>query len=247
MFVDSHCHLTEIEYLGRVIDKALKAGVELMLSNSVDLPSITANLSLQKDFPEVKALLGLHPGDLLHCTEEDARKAMDFIELNLDKAVGVGETGLDFVFAKTREQKERQLKAFKDHIELALDFDKALCVHSRNARQEAIDALKSSGAKKVLMHWFYGSSKQLREILDEGWFIGLGPSILGSSHLHSLVKEVPLSKLLLETDSPVNFNGKPSEPSWIPLIAKKVSELKEISLKEVEETTTQGAFNLFKL
>jgi len=247
MFVDVHCHLTEVSDLGQLIQRALGKKVELMLSNSVDLPSMQANLSMQKDFPEVKALLGLHPGDLLELTDERIQEAIDFIELNLDKASGVGETGLDFAFAKTKERQEKQLKAFKDQIELALDFDKPVCVHSRNARQETVNALKEAGARKVLMHWFTASEKLVKEVIDSGWFISFGPSILGSEHFNSIVKRVPLSNLLLETDAPVHFNGKPSEPSWIPLIAKKVSELKGISLKEVEETTTQGAFNLFNL
>ncbi|MBI5884516.1 TatD family hydrolase [archaeon] len=247
MFVDSHCHLTELDNLGKAIQDAAKSKVELMLSNSVDFPSCTANLQIQKDFPEAKALLGLHPSELLQLTELQLTEAFDFIELHLNEAVGIGETGLDFNYAKTPEQRKLQLSAFNDFIELSLDFDKAICVHSRKARQEAIDALLEAKAGKALMHWFYGSDSQLKTILDNGWFISFGPSILYSRSLHSFLSKVPLASILLETDCPVAFDGKPSEPSWIPLVARKVAELKKVSLQDVEETTTQNAFNLFKL
>lgn len=245
MFIDSHCHLDQMPEIKGIVERAVQAGVKKMVSASVDLQSCGKNLELAQEFREIFPALGIHPETVISANDASLNECLEFIEENSGKAIAFGETGLDFKYAENEFQKQRQVEFFRKHVALAKEFDKAIIVHSRRARKECLELLEQAGAEKVLMHWFYGNSKELAVIKDNGWFLSLGPSILDAMHAQEFALKAEPEQILLETDAPVEFNGLRSEPAWISKVAEKTAELKELDLKELEGITEKNAANLF--
>ncbi|MDO8427620.1 MAG: TatD family hydrolase [Candidatus Diapherotrites archaeon] len=247
MFTDIHCHLDELENIPELIARAKENQVEIMFSNSVDLKSMQANLKLGKQFSEIKPLLGLHPKDILKMSDSEIEIGLKFIEKNLKNCAGIGEIGLDYKYAETGTQQQKQQTIFEQQIQIAKENDLAIEVHSRRAREQCLETLKKMNAEKVLLHWFNGNQKQIQIIQDHNWFVSIGASILFQDYNHEVIKALELEHLLIETDTPVPFNGQNSEPAWIRKIAEKIAEIKEISLKEIEKTTWKNTKKLFKI
>lgn len=244
MLADSHCHLNEFTDLEEQINKARRAGVLHIVSNSVDLKSMQQNLRIAGSFKSVSCAFGLHPNELSKMSDTAVERAFQFIEKNSEHCIAIGETGLDFKYAD-KKQREKQLEAFARHIELAWRFNKPIIVHSRGARSECLELLESKCAKKVLMHWFIGSEKLLKKVLKLGYFVSIGPSVLFSKHVQKFAKSLPLENLLLETDAPVSYSGARAEPCWIRNVASKLGEIYGVSVAKIEEQTWKNFLSLF--
>jgi TatD DNase family protein len=218
--------------------------VEKIISNSVDLDSMKKNLELKKITAKVQVCLGLHPVKLLKLSEKEINESIKFIEDKINECIGIGESGLDFTTEK-EDEREKQIKVFKQLIGIAKKYNKPIVVHSRKARKDVLEILEEEKAEKVLLHWFIGE-KHLDKIIEKKYFISLGPSILFNDFLKKFVEKIPLEIILTETDSPVEFNGKKAEPFWVKEVAEKIAEIKKIPLEEVEEATYINAIDLFK-
>ncbi len=245
MLADVHCHFNELEYPERMLKKAVKANVKKIYSNSVDFNSMKQNLALAEKFSKVKPCLGLHPMNLLSMTEKQIIEEMNFLKQNLSNADAIGETGLDFKFAETIEQKLLQEKIFKELIFLSIENKKAICIHSRRAAKRVLELLEENLPEKVLLHWFVGNSKLLKKALQLHCFISIGPTILFDKSLESFVKKIPLEKLVFETDCPVQFNGVSSDPAWIKEINFKAAKILELNPEKLEEKVLENVLNLF--
>lgn len=246
MFVDCHCHLNGLSGISGVVREAINANVRLMASNSIDVKSMKENLELQERFPEVKACLGIGPNTASVLSTKELEESLFFLSSNLSSALALGEIGLDFFRAKTEKEKEMQITAFREQLCLASLANKAVCVHSRGAEEECLEMLEDSGAKKVLLHWFSGSQMQIERALDGKYFLSIGPQVIFSKAKAEIAEIVPLSSMLLETDCPVQFNDTSSRPSWIPLVANKVAEIKGIGVGEAEKATERNALSFFQ-
>lgn len=251
MFADVHCHLNYFSNYKEMIAHAVEKNVTLMFSNSTNTESFEKNKRIAQEFPEnVKALYGLHPEEVLLMKEKEIENAMEWIEENLKgkECAGIGETGLDFKYAETENQKELQKKYFEKHIKLAVENRKAIEVHSRRARNECIELLEKNGAEKVLMHWFYGKEKLLKKVQENGFFVSVNCATVERTETKEFVKKIPLEMLLLESDCFPSMHGKKfSEPCDIAETAEKVAELKEISLQELEKQLEKNIHNLFRI
>lgn len=245
MWVDAHCHLDQVPEPEKAVALAEEAGVKAIISNSESLASCQANLALAEKLKPVKACLGLHPVQVLSLSGPELAQALKEVERLLPSALGVGETGLDFKHAQTESQKRLQLQAFQAMASMALAAGKPVQVHSRQAQRECLAALSSLKAEKVLMHWFVAKKALLDKALDLGYFVSLGPSLLFQDGLTSYARKLPLESLLLETDCPVPFNGRPSRPAWVKDVALKLADLKELPLKELERALEKNARSLF--
>lgn len=195
----------------------------------------------------------------------DKEKYQNLIDNNKDFIVGIGETGLDyFHLSEIKDEKEIQKKVFHEHIELALENNLPLVLHCRGsednsygAYDEMLEIIKDyNGHKKFknikgVIHCFVGNLKQAREFIDLGFYIGVNGIVTfkKSIELQEIVKEIPLDKIVLETDcpflSPEPNRGKRNEPMYIPVIAQKVAKLEEVDIKDVEKITTQNSEKLF--
>lgn len=248
-FVDAHCHFMDLPNPMEAIEKAVQKGVERIVSNGVDEKTNRRNQELHKQFPMVSVCYGLHPKECLEQTEAKNQKTVEWITRQLEEgdAANIGEIGLDFLLAKTTEQKNRQKKWFEKQLELAKRFDKAVTVHSRESLAETFKTVQQNGNQKALFHWFDGNEKELKAICENGFFVSIGPAVFSQKKIQWIAQEAPLENLLLETDCPVRFNGKTSEPSWIREVAEKIAELRGEPVETIAKKTTQNAEKLFNL
>lgn len=251
MFTDVHCHLYFFEYYKELIERAKTNNVNLMLSNSTSFKSLELNKKIALEYPKnVKAAYALHPCDLLKMDKKEIEEGFQWIKENLSgkECIGIGETGLDYKYAETEEQRGLQDECFERHINIAVEAELPIVVHSRRAQEKSLGMLEEGKAEKVLMHWFYGNKKVLKKTLDLEYFISVSPGMVNREDTIGFVKKLPLERILLETDaSPVKFDGVHSEPAWIVELAGKVAELKEVSVKELEKQLEKNLKELFKI
>ena len=251
--IDSHCHLDHeplLENLDQVIERSKNVGITKLLTICTTLDSFTQIKNIVKKDPIIYGTFGIHP----HETEGSINVNKDFIikEVSLnDRIIGIGETGLDFFY--NHSNKERQIDSFKAHIEASIELNKPIIIHSRNAETETYEILKSYKSKnlKILMHCFTGSANFAKQLLGLNAFFSASGIITfkNSIDLQETFKNLPLEKLLVETDSPflapIPMRGKKNEPSFIKYTISKLSELKNITDKEIIKITTDNFDNLF--
>lgn len=244
MLADVHCHLDEFTDPKEQIKKAELAGVDFILTNSVNLKSMQKNSELSKKFSSVKCAFGTHPNEIIKMSQKNIRDAIAFMEENVSLCSAIGETGLDLKYAD-EQQKSKQMLAFKRHIEIANSVDMPIIVHSRMAREECLEMLEKNDAKKVVLHWFVCGEKQLEKALSLGYHISIGPSVIFEKHVQEFAKLVPPQNLLFETDAPVKYNGKEAEPAWVKEVSRKVAEIKGIEHEKLCNIVEKNLKKLF--
>jgi TatD DNase family protein len=183
-------------------------------------------LKLRDNFPEfVLPALGIHPVDVLYMSQDEWGKALSFLKIHANEASCIGEIGLDYKYATTEEEKERQRGALHAQMEVAAENHLPINLHSRRAlrqtMEEAITFHKKTGLP-ALLHWFAHSWKLLRRTNEEDIFVSVGPSILFSEEALNCAFAIDPKLILVETDTPVPFNGKPSNPAWVAEVAEKL-------------------------
>lgn len=233
--IDAHCHLDRLEKIQEYVERAKKSKVNLILSNGADPETNRQQLEMSKEFPEVKACLGLYPIEALKMTDEQINQELEFIEKNAQKIVAIGEVGMDF--KEDLENHERQKKIFVKIIRLAKKLDKPIIIHSRKAELECIDLLEKHQARRVIMHCFSGKLSLARRCAENGWILTIPTIVTYSEHFQNVIKQLPISGLLCETDSPYLHPKKewPNEPANVVESYKMIAKLKELTLKQVEE------------
>lgn len=245
MLIDIHCHLDMCRNPSDCVKRAIDAGVGIIVTNGVNHQNNMQVLELARMFPIVKAALGLYPIDALSMSDEDIIETIKFIRKNESKVVAIGEVGIDY--KEDLNQHERQKKTFAKMIDLALELDKPIVVHSRKAELDAIEMLEETGIKKVLMHCFSGNMKLVKRIIDNGWFLSIPTAVKHATHFQEVIKLAPVTQLLCETDAPYLHPDKErdNESKNIVESYKKIAEIKKISLKEVEKQVEDNYNVLF--
>lgn len=259
MIVDIHTHLDHVYFsddLDEVIERAKKAGVVSIITSGVNHSSNLKALEISKKYDIVNASLGLYPVDALAAevkvyglpreTEAtDVDEEIKFIEKNKDNIIGIGEAGMDFSLVKGKEKEQKEI--FQKIIELAEKINKPLIVHSRKAEQDVLDLLESSKLKKVVMHCFGGRMKLVEKAHDLGYFFTIPTVITRLKHFEEVVKRISLQKILTETDAPYlsPYKEKRNEPAFIVETIKKISEIKKLDRKEVENLIFMNYQKLF--
>lgn len=187
----------------------------------------------------------MHPQELIQWSRLEQDHAWEGVQAHAADAHFFGETGLDYKYGVTVEQRECQAKWFACMTALARAHDKAVEVHSRQARSQTLEFLQRARAEKVLLHWFYGDKKMIRVIVENGWKASVGPSVLTQPHIQSFARALPVENLCLETDGPVSFDGVPADSTWIPRVAEKVCALKGLSMEELSHVQQRIARDYF--
>lgn len=255
MLIDSHCHLDYApmcDDLSGTLARAKNAGVGGFLTICTELKKIETLLKISDSAPNIWATVGTHPHESEPDLEEFKNLKSILIEtLQHPKMVGLGETGLDYYYEHS--PKAPQKDCFARHIEVAVEKDIPLIVHTRDAEEDTIEMLKTLGKGKVrgVMHCFSGSEWLLKEVLDLGFYISYSGIITfkKAEELRRLVSLTPLDRILVETDSPYltpePHRGKPNEPANVMFTAERVAEIKDLSLQEIASKTTANFFSLF--
>ncbi len=249
--IDTHAHLEEIANLEQVIAEARQAGVIAIVAVGSDLESNRKVLRLAQAYPSyVYPALGWHPWSL-SVSEIDAN--LEFIESHINEAVAVGEIGLDYhKKVRAKADKDLQKKVLAGLLRIAREYGKPALIHSRYAWRDALDAVVAAQIEKAVFHWYTGTSSVLRDIVNRGYYLSATPALEYHEEHRRAVKEIPLERLLLETDSPVTYQrGTASEyearPADVIRSLRCAAELKGLSETEVAQATTANAQNLFAL
>lgn len=251
MFVDSHCHL-DFPELVNDLDNVLKSmrdnEVGTALCISVSLPNFPSVLRLAETHDHLWASVGVHPQ-----YEDTPEPSIDdlLLQLSHPKVVAVGETGLDYY--RSEEPLEWQRDRFRTHIRAAVEAKAPLIIHTRAAKEDTMRILREEGAERCsgVMHCFTEDWEMAQEAMDLGFYISISGIVTfkNAQQVQDVVTKTPLDRLLIETDSPflapVPYRGKRNDPSLVIHVAEKIAELKQISLAEVKERTTNNFFDLF--
>ena len=252
--IDSHCHLDHeplLENLVDVVNRSKEVGITKLLTICTTLDSFETIKGIVKKDKMIYGTYGIHP----HETAKnivDKKTIIKAINEN-SKIIGIGETGLDFFY--NYSDQNRQINSFKEHIEASIELNKPIIIHSRNAENETFEILNSYKNKnlKILMHCFTGTLEFSKKLLTLDAFFSASGIITfkNSIDLQNTFKNIPLEKLLIETDSPflapIPMRGKKNEPSYIKYTLDQLSLLKKTTVKDMSKITTDNFNKLFSL
>ncbi len=250
--IDSHCHL-DLEPLSSnlddVISRSKSVGIEKLLTICTTIDGYNNILKIVDFDPIIYGTFGIHPHESSE-NKIDKNSIIEKFTIN-KKIIGIGETGLDFYYNNSK--KNDQLDSFKNHIEASIDLNVPVIVHSRNAELETFDILSKykNSNLKILMHCFTGSLEFAKKLLNLNSYFSASGIITfkNSTDLQKTFQEIPLDKLLIETDSPflapVPMRGKKNEPSFIKYTLEKLAELKNIKSEQLEKSTNNNFNKLF--
>ena len=246
MLIDTHLHLDEFDDIEDILDRARGVGVSDFVSVGYNIESSRFSLSVARRFQDVFALLGIHPHDAGELTEEFLTWLSE--ATNDKKVLGIGEIGLDYY--RNLSPRGTQIDVFERQLSLAQELSIPVSLHIRDAYREAFSILKGFDVRGVL-HCYSGGISFLEEALSSGFFIGFdGPvTFHNAKETIEVVKRCPLERILIETDAPYlapePFRGKRNEPANLIYIARKISEIKEIEIEELEKILEENVKKCF--
>ena len=252
MYIDTHTHLYDEQLMAEedaMIQRALDAGVHKMYMPNCDSSTIEAMMHLARKFPEnCLPMMGLHPTYVKNNYNEELAIVEEW--LAKEKFYAVGEIGIDKYWDLT--YLPQQIEVFEKQIDLALQYDLPIVIHSREATQDCIDVVqkKQNGRLKGIFHCFGGTLNEAKQIIDLGMYLGIGGVVtFKKSSLPEVLKETGLSNVVLETDAPylapVPYRGKRNESSYIPLIAEKLGDVFGLGKEEIGRISTENALKIF--
>jgi TatD DNase family protein len=253
--VDAHIHLSDAEYAkitDELVADAKRSNVVALVSNSMDFETSIGSLKLAEKHPStIYPALGIHPWNVNILKENELEETLKLIsEQNQKKAItAIGEIGLDYKYETIWE---KQLMVFDKMLHAAEKLDLPVIIHSRGTTAQIVDMLPSYNLKRVLLHWFSHPMSALYKAVEHGYFITEGPPVAYSNGIREVVKKVPLTNLLTETDGPVTyrklpFNGQLTKPSFIRTVVEAVAEVKNMPIDDVAEQIAynfEGFFNI---
>jgi TatD DNase family protein len=249
--IESHAHLDEIEDITGALTNARRNNLVAIIAVGTSFTSNNRIMKLaqeHKDF--IYPALGLFPWNI---ADDDFGQNIEFIKTNLQNSVGIGEIGLDYSKpVKERASKELQKSVLRELLELGKENNKPAIIHSRYSWKDCLNLAKETGIEKAIFHWYTGPLDILKEILGQGYYISASPAVEYHEEHRNAIKETPLDRLLLETDSPVIYHRGTefeyaSRPADLIKTLKGVSELKNTAEAIIAEATTKNARNIFKL
>jgi TatD DNase family protein len=254
VFTDSHTHLYADEFnndLDAMILRALQNNVSHLFLPAIDSEYHERMLHLTGKYPNVcYPMMGLHPTSVKGNYLDELKIVSDYLAKPDLKYYAIGEVGIDLYWDKTHEKEQRQ--AFSYQLDLAVQYDLPVVIHTRNSMDIALDMIEKrhDPGLRGVFHCFSGNSLQAARAISLGFLLGIGGVVTyKNSGLQTVVEHTALEHLLLETDAPwlppVPHRGQRNEPSYIPLIAQKIAEIKNVTLEMVAAVTTGNALGLF--
>ena len=250
--VDTHTHVYDHQFSldrNEAVQRALSAGIGMMLLPNVDASTIAPMLELYEQFPDcTRVMMGLQPEEV----KEDYKEVLLLMEKELEHGiyVGVGEVGLDFYWDASFEK--QQLDAFETQLDWAKQLHLPLSIHCRNAFEKMVSILerKQDGNLHGIMHCFTGTEEEAKVYLELGFHLGLGGvTTYKNCGVKDYLPHLPLDRIVLETDAPylapVPYRGKRNEPAFLVHTAQKLADMLQISIEELAVTTTANVQSLF--
>lgn len=248
---DTHAHYDSSAFHAdreAVLAALPEAGVALVVDPGCDLPTSRAALALAEQFPHVYAAVGIHPEDCGGYTDADLDALRQLCRH--DKAVAIGEIGLDYYWAEN-PPREFQQQVFRRQLELALELDMPVIIHDREAHGDSLAIVKEYPGLRGVFHCFSGSPEMAAELLKRGWYLGFdGPiTYKNAKRAPEVAAMTPLDRILVETDSPymtpVPFRGKRNDSRYLPYVLEKLAEWKGVTTEEMTDITFANGKRLF--
>ena len=250
--VDSHCHLNfepMDQQLDQVLQRARENHVDFMLCVSVNLEHYPEVLALAEQHSNIFASVGVHPNEQSGA-DPDSEQLVKLAQH--ERVVAIGETGLDYF--RSSGDMTWQHDRFRNHIQAAKTVNKPLIIHTRDAAEDTMRILEEEGAEQCggVMHCFVENWDIAKRALDLGFYISLSGIVTfkNAKDLQDVAKQLPLDRILVETDSPylapVPFRGKSNEPAYVLHVARFLAELRGDNYEQIAEQTTNNFFSLFK-
>lgn len=253
-WTDTHAHLYSAEFASdrpAMIDRAIRQGVNRLFLPNIDEDSIAGMLALEAQYPEeCLPMMGIHPVYVKENVEAQLAIVQQWLEKR--KFWGVGEIGLDFYWPT--EYREQQFTAFRRQLALSAEHGLPVSIHSREATRACIDVVKefAPGSLRGVFHCFSGTREEAQEVINLGFYLGIGGVVtFKKAGLDVMLEDIGLEHVVLETDAPylapVPYRGKRNESAYIPLIAQRIADIKNLKIEQVAEITTGNARKLFKM
>ena len=250
MYFDSHAHLDDTRFDGdraEIFDTLKEHDIGLVMNVGCDLPSSERSVALAERYPFVYAAVGSHPDDAYHV---DGRLLDRYRALAAHPKVrAIGEIGLDYHYEDI--PRARQIIAFEEQLELAEALEKPVIVHEREAHGDATDIVRRHPDVRGVFHCFSGSKELALWLVERGWYIGF-TGVLTFKNARKAVETLqvlPLDRILIETDcpymAPEPYRGRRNDSRYVPLVAKKLAELRGLTPEEAGSITTENARRLF--
>jgi TatD DNase family protein len=242
VLVDSHAHLEELDDLSESIQEAKAAGVRGIIAVGMDIESNKKVLQITEvNRGYIYPALGYHPWEI---KEEKVEANLSFIRDHVEGMVALGEIGLDY---KIKVKKELQWKVFGELLDIALESNKPVIVHCRYSHRKAFEMVGEKKIKQAVFHWYSGPVDLLDKILSMGYFISATPALIYSPPHQEAIKRAPIERILLETDTPVGYQGREARPKDVRVSLEEVARLKRLEPFIVAVQTTANASELFQI
>ncbi len=249
MFTDSHCHIFNEYYtdIAEILKKAEESKVDKFIVAATDIKSSVEVLNLAKEYKNIYICLGIHPDSIDNSLDEFEKILVENVDN--EKLVAIGEIGLDYYYGK--DTRDMQIKYFEYQLSLAEKYDLPVVVHSRDATKDTIDCLRKYRVTGVI-HCFTGSLDTAKIYMKMGFYIGVnGVMTFKKAKIDEVIKEIPLEKLVLETDSPYltpePYRKYKNQPAYIYTIAQYLANLKGVSLEEISRITEKNIKDIFDI
>jgi len=250
---DTHSHLYLEDFkkdLDAVLQRADEAGLKHIFLPAIDWNSLDEMNSLAHNEINFYKMMGIHPCQVNGPRHHEEEKLMDTIAM--DEIVAVGETGLDYYWST--DHVEHQKESLRMHCRIAKTLQKPIVLHNRESTGDLLDIIEEQqdGSLAGVWHCFTGTEDEGKRALDAGLYLGVGGvATFKNAGVDSVVKKMPLNRLILETDAPylapAPMRGKRNEPAYIKYTANKLAKLKNLDVEEIAEITTNNAFGLFRI
>jgi TatD DNase family protein len=238
--IDGHAHLNEVNDVEGALDRAAAAGVARIVAVGMDIASNRRILEIAASYPGlVLPSMGFHPWSI---PTESIEATLAFVKTHLAACTALGEVGLDY---KAKVKKTVQWEVFARALELAVEFEKPVIVHARFSHQRCHRMVSEAKIKKAVFHWYSGPLDLLEKIIADGYFVSCTPALAYSTHHRSAIRHAPLARILIETDCPVEYQGKVSEPAHLIDTLTYLSRIKDLPIEEVARITTASTRTFF--
>lgn len=238
--IDGHAHLDGLEDLEAALVEARKEEVAAIIGVGMGRESNKKILAIAEQYPGfVLPAIGYHPWEI---RKPEIEENLAFIEENLDRCIAIGEVGLDY---RIRVKRDLQKGAFDEIVRFSSEHRKPMILHCRGSHRDVLSIISKMGVEKAVFHWYSASLDLLVEIVEAGYYISGTPALTHSPPHQEAIREAPLERILLETDCPVEHQGRTTRPRDVFITLREVSRLKELPLEEVAERTTRNVIDLF--
>lgn len=250
--IDTHSHINTILKLNtdEILENAKRNGIEKVIVPAACKSDFDDIMKLIDKYENVYGMLGIHPSEAKDWDDSIIDKIREYSKNK--KIVGIGEIGLDYYWDKSFNELQKEI--FIKQIKLANSLNLPIDIHDREAHKDTFDIVKKYNKNStIIMHCFSGSVEFAKECIKEGWYLGIGGVVTfkNAIKMKDVVKNVPIEKIILETDAPyltpVPYRGKENQPAYVKFVAEEIAKIKNITINDVKNITTQNAERIFNI